>query len=69
MSAAQVIDAVRRSAAREPTDLRDLATGVIARLLAEGQLMPGDLGDDGHVSWPTCPGEPVERIAREWADG
>ena len=51
------------------TDLeqrRVLAIGLIAELLVEGLMTPGDVDDHGHHSWPHPTGEAIERITREW---
>jgi len=67
VSAAEVIDVVRRSGLTEPADLRDLSVGLIARLLAQDLVVAGDISDRGHVPWSITPGEAVLRIAALWA--
>jgi len=67
VSAADVIDMMRRSGLTEPSDLRDLAVGVIARLLVEELVVAGDVQDSGHVPWPVAAGEAIVRIASLWA--
>lgn len=39
---------------------------LIADLLVEGLMVPGDVDDQGHHPWPCSPGEAIERITREW---
>jgi hypothetical protein len=64
--AGQVCDLVRRSGARDPDDARDLAVGLIARLVFAGLAVPGDVWDR-HTPWTTSPAESVRRIAVDWA--
>ena len=45
---------------------RVLAIGLIAELLVEGLMIPGDVDDQGHHPWPHPTGEAIERITREW---
>lgn len=45
---------------------RVLAIGLIAELLVEGLMVPGDVDDGGHHPWPHSTGDAIERIAREW---
>jgi hypothetical protein len=45
---------------------RTMTLGLIAELLVERLMVPGDVDDQGHHPWPHSPGEAVERIAREW---
>lgn len=45
---------------------RTLTIGLIAEVLVEGLMVPGDVDRDGHHPWPHSPGEAVERITREW---
>ncbi|MGL5930112.1 MAG: hypothetical protein ACRCY8_14365 [Dermatophilaceae bacterium] len=66
VSAAEVIDLVRQSGASAPDDLRDLAVGVIARLLLTGSLIAGDLDDSTHVPWNCSAAEAVARIVERW---
>lgn len=67
VSAAEVIDLVRRSGATDPNDLRDLAVGLIARLLADDLVVAGDIEGQEHEPWPLAPDEAIFRIATEWA--
>ena len=45
---------------------RTYTLGLIAELLVEGLMRPGDVDQQGHHAWPCSPGEAVERITREW---
>lgn len=67
VSAAEVIDLVRRSGITDPLTLRDLAVGLIARLLAEGMVVAGDIEGIGYSPWPLSPAEAILRVASEWA--
>lgn len=66
VSAAEVIDLVRRSGITDPSTLRDLAIGLIARLLAEGLVVAGDIDRSEHAPWPLSEGEAMFRIASQW---
>ena len=45
---------------------RALAIGIIAEVIVEGLMVPGDADEQGHHPWPHSAGEAVERIVREW---
>lgn len=47
-------------------DVRDLAIGLITRLVATRLLIPGDITDSGHQPWDCDPGEAIVRIAVSW---
>jgi hypothetical protein len=64
---AEVIDLVRQSGLEDPATLRDLAVGLICRLIVEGMLVPGDVGEEGHAPWQISQGEALERLTRQWA--
>lgn len=63
----ELLNVVRRSGASSPSDLRDLAVGLLARMLAEHLVVVGDVGD-AHVPWSGTHGEILQRIVREWTD-
>lgn len=67
VSAAEVISLVRRSGVTDPSTLRDLAVGLVARLLAEGLVVAGDFDGVQHVPWPLQEGDAMYRVAAEWA--
>lgn len=67
VSAAEVIDLVRAAGVTAPSDCRDLAIGLIARLLGEGLISAGDIEGIEHSPWPLSTGEAILRIASEWA--
>lgn len=67
VSAAEVIDLVRKSGVTDPSDCRDLAVGLIARLLGEGLISAGDIEGAEHSPWPLSTSEAILRIAWEWA--
>ncbi len=67
VSAAEVIDLVRTSGVTDPSDCRDLAVGLIARLLAEQLVSAGDIEGVEHWPWPLSTAEALLRIATEWA--
>ena len=45
---------------------RTLAIGIIAELVTEGLMVPGDADEQGHHPWPHSAGDAIERIVREW---
>lgn len=45
---------------------RILTIGLIAELIVEGLMIPGDVDEQGHHPWMLSRGEAIERIAREW---
>lgn len=67
VSAAEVIDLVRSSGVTDPSDCRDLAVGLIARLLGGGHISAGDIEGVEHSPWPLTTAEAILRIASEWA--
>jgi len=67
VSAAEVIDLVRRAGLSEPVVLRDLAVGLIARLIVQGLVVVGDVGDVGHTPWESDSPSTIGRIVEEWA--
>lgn len=67
VSAAEVIDLVRLSGAAEPSDLRDLATGPVSRLILDGLVVAGDVDAAGHVPWPGSASDAIVRIVKEWS--
>jgi hypothetical protein len=67
VSATEVIDLVRRSGVTDPSDCRDLAVGLIARLLSEELISAGDIKGVEHSRWPVSTAEAILRIASEWA--
>lgn len=67
VSAAEVIDLTRASGIQDGDELRDLAVGLIARLVVTGMVVPGDVTDSGHSPWQCSNGDGLARIAEEWA--
>jgi hypothetical protein len=65
VDAGDVILMARHCCAPDPDDARDLAVGVIARLIFTRLMVPGDVWD-GHTPWTTSPAESVRRITMEW---
>ncbi|OOP63846.1 hypothetical protein BMF89_05430 [Arthrobacter sp. SRS-W-1-2016] len=51
---------------------RTLTIGLTAELLMEGQMIAGDVDEQGHHPWPHSTGDAIERITRtgltEWPD-
>ena len=45
---------------------RSLTFGLIAELVMEELMIPGDLVNKTHVPWQCTKGEAIERIIREW---
>ncbi|MGM1017305.1 MAG: hypothetical protein ACQEW8_07190 [Actinomycetota bacterium] len=46
--------------------VRDMSVGVVTRLMLQGFVVAGDVGDEGFVPWGVSVGEAAERIARDW---
>jgi hypothetical protein len=67
VSAAEAIDLVRSSGVSDPSDCRDLAVGLIARLLGEGLITAGDIEGVEHSPWPLSTADAILRIASAWA--
>jgi hypothetical protein len=67
VTAAEVIDITRRSGLESAEDLRDLALGLIARLVVEGLVVPGDYDGFHHSAWDCTPAVAIARIAEEWS--
>ena len=63
---AELLGVVKRSGVSDPATLRDLAVGLMARLLLGGLIVVGDVGDT-HVPWSGTPGEIIQRVVREWS--
>lgn len=63
----ELLDVVRRSGLSDLSTLRDLAVGLLARLLVEGLVVVGDVGDS-HVPWDGTPGEVLQRVVHEWSE-
>jgi hypothetical protein len=66
VSAAEVIDLARRSGLSDAETLRDLATGVIARLLVTDMIVAGDVTSDGFSAWSCSAADAIARVAAEW---
>lgn len=64
--ASWVYGSTRLAGLTDPEQRRTQALGLIAELLVERLMVPGDVDEQGHHPWPCSPGEAVERITREW---
>jgi hypothetical protein len=64
---AELLEVVRRRGIEDPELQRHLAVGLVAKLVAQGLIVVGDVGD-GHVPWACSPGDAVLRLARDWAE-
>jgi hypothetical protein len=67
VTAAEVIDLSRRSGLKDPDDLRDLAMGLIARLITTGLVVPGEFDGSHHRPWECSAAEAIARIAEDWS--
>jgi hypothetical protein len=65
-SAGWIYGSTRLAGVTDPGSRRTLAIGLIAELIVEALMIPGDVDDQGHHPWPHSPGDAVERIAHEW---
>lgn len=63
----ELLNVVRRSGATDPSDLRDLAVGLLARMLIEELVVVGDVGET-HVPWDGTPGDVLRRVVCEWTE-
>lgn len=63
----ELLDIALRTGVSVPHDLRDLSIGLLARMLVEGMVVVGDVGDK-HVPWVGTPGEVICRVIREWTE-
>jgi uncharacterized protein YceH (UPF0502 family) len=71
VSAAEVVQIVRGSGLKDPGDLRDLALGLVARLIAAGHVVPGQVvagepAGSGPRRWECSPTEAIARIVGDW---
>lgn len=67
VTAAEVIDLARRSGLRSAEDLRDLALGLIARLVMTDLVVPGEYDGSTHRAWDCSRAEAIARIAEDWS--
>ena len=61
-----VYGSTRLSGIVDPESRRTLSIGLIAELLVEGLMVPGDVDDHGFRPWDLAVGASVERIAKLW---
>ena len=66
VSALEVYGIAAGSGVTDPADLRALAVGLIAEVLARGLMVPGDVTAPGFQPWATSTGEAITRIATDW---
>ena len=66
VTAAEVIDLVRGSGLTDPDDLRDLAVGLVARLITTGLVVAGECDGAGHRPWECSAEAAIGRIVEEW---
>jgi hypothetical protein len=64
---AELLGVVRAKGIEDPELQRHLAVGLVAKLLAQGLIVVGDV-DDVHIPWECSDGEAVLRLARDWAE-
>lgn len=67
VSAAELIDLVKSSRLTDPSMLRDLAMGLVGRLICQGLVVAGYVTSDGFHPWPLSTGESITKIVREWS--
>jgi hypothetical protein len=67
VTAAEVIDLVRGSGLTDPDDLRDLAVGLVARLITTGLVVAGEYDGTGHRPWECSAESAIGRIVEEWS--
>jgi hypothetical protein len=61
-----VYGSTRLAGVTDSEQRRVVAIGLIAELLVDGLMLPGDVDEHGHHPWPHSPGDALERITREW---
>lgn len=64
---AELLEVIRRRGIEDPELQRYLAVGLVAKLVAQGMIVVGDVGD-GHVPWDCSPGDAILRLVRDWAE-
>lgn len=64
VSASDFTGAAYRAGLTDPLLIRDLALGIMVRLILEGILFP--LEDGSSDMWKCTPAEAVERVVRRW---
>ena len=67
VTAAEVIDIARRSGLVNAEDLRDLALGLVARLVMTDLVVPGEYDGSNHRAWDGSAADAVARIAEDWS--
>lgn len=68
VSAPEVVDVARRAGVTTADDARDLAVGLIARLILSGLVVAGETTASGFTAWPSSPEASVARIAISWSE-
>jgi len=68
ISAGELIDLVRSSGLTDRDMLRDLAVGLVSRLICQELVVAGDVADGRHNPWDMSAGESIARVASEWSD-
>lgn len=66
VSDAEVIGLVRRFGVVKPEDCRDIAIGLISRLVIQGMVVAGDIVDGRHHPWNMQKGDTVVCLTWEW---
>jgi len=61
-----VYGSTRLAGITDQSNRRALAIGLVAEVIVQGLMIPGDVDDTGHHPWPHSTGDAIERIAREW---
>lgn len=62
-----VLSCMRRAHPEKYDVLRPLCIGLIAEVIVQGFMVPGDVDEEGrHHPWQLTSGEAIERISREW---
>ena len=61
-----IYGSTRLAGVTDPELRRILAIELIAELLIEGLMVPGDVDDNGHHPWLGSTTDAIERITREW---
>lgn len=66
VDAAAVRGAVAPYGVVDPVDLRTLSLGLIAEVIVEWLMVPGEVRDGEHRPWDCTKGEAVERVVLGW---
>jgi hypothetical protein len=65
---AEFVSIAKRTRVNGPEALRALALGLIAEVVCEGLMVPGDADEAGFHPWTLTPGDAIQRIVQGWSE-